>query len=503
MNLDLDLILGLLIWTIISPVAFPLILIGLLHKFSSLLMAKLLYRRSGYVVSSFNCLDALEYTRKDRGIIGYALRFENSVKGRRLDIAKFRHHFAETFINNGKCKNYPVFYTKFVPVLGYMYKVANLKENLDLCKSIKEDRILEGETENEALSRAMRQNTHFHTRSTQWEIILLRVDVKSDFIIFKFHHALADAYSVRSLLDVLGGTEAPYLVKDFNMGFFQSVKACIKGVTEFARILNVGLVDWFPTGLNARCGTTTLFSKTTVETWKLKEICKNTNSSFLSVITSLHLWSMRNNSAWLEKLDIPENISPHAIITFPQALPGHPVIRSKGRDCCNHMCLGLIKLPIEEDPNPIQILGRVQFLYENYLDSEAPQAIHLMLKTIGMLIPFYWGEWLSKLFAKQPLFETMVNPFPFWETKYQLLGMNLENIYFLCSSPSPIYSNGTLITPLTRGDKTDVTVHASGEVFCSQDEIDEHVAGNLVTGLEIFLMESRKYKARNTSISYG
>lgn len=223
MFLDHNLIIGLILWLIILPVAGPIFLFCFLWKCISLAVAKFRYSKSKHIFKPLNFMDSFLHARENGGIIGCAIRLENNpMTSAKLDVQEFRNHFLTTFINNGNKEKYPYFYTRSVSVFGFMYAVANLEQNIDLNHHIREMPVLEDESENAGLRRIMSDNSNFHSDSIRWEIIILRGMI-NEFIIFKFHHAHLDGYSLRCLLDKLCGNESHYSVKGWKGGFLYKV----------------------------------------------------------------------------------------------------------------------------------------------------------------------------------------------------------------------------------------------------------------------------------------
>lgn len=142
----------------------------------------------------------------------------------KINLIKFRELFKEKFLTNQRDS---IFYKTVLQFWGYGYTRPVSKIDLNL--HIREVRSVQGEGFNATLNRLWNDMTSMQENwatSPPWEILVCNdiQGVPGSMIVIKIHHALADGYSMVSIIDQLTGNRSPYIVKPWVLSPWRKVR---------------------------------------------------------------------------------------------------------------------------------------------------------------------------------------------------------------------------------------------------------------------------------------
>ncbi|XP_035709553.1 uncharacterized protein LOC118436172 [Folsomia candida] len=490
---------GIIIWLLVFPfVAFSVIFLACWKSFV-LLYIKLKYKDGTRLFDSLGFMDATFVTNDNDFVCMIAYAF---VSDELINLVKLRAHFDDTFIKDGKDSKFPVFHSTFATVLGYKFR---MRVPLDLNRHIREEEYDEDtgtETENEAINRIANDKSNLQGPVPKWEIVLLHHTQKGrSTMILKMSHGLVDAYSVRNLVGILTNNKPTYRIPDsakprgllYKTKIFAKLPVLVWNYMKHMKTLNMNIHPYHPVEdkRSVHPPLKPVWSKTTLDFRKLRQIWKQTGCRISPILMSLHASTIRKTLIKLGKWD-GDYARSDGPLSCPLPAPNHPADQG---NFCTHVSLCTIGIPLRESSR-LKQLQTIHDRVEDFEKSEFSSAIMLMK---NMFLDFFIPNFLvDKVKIDENAYATTFNPFIFSPLEYNILGARVTNLYFLVHVEGNMGYRGAILTPLTRGDQVDISVFLYDEAFRSMDDADLYTK-ILHEELELLVKELEKTH-RNGSI---
>ncbi|CAL8143426.1 unnamed protein product [Orchesella dallaii] len=350
---------------------------------------------------------------------------------------------------------------------------------MDITEHVVERRMEEGEIWEEFLVKWMLEK--WKDLKPCWEMVLIPLASNGEErertgIGFKIHHAFADGYSLLHILDKLTGCQSPYLVKDFEKGWF---------FTQMRQILEVPLnmgvfggggsasknpfpvkVNFTPEGKHIR---EFQVSFTTVKLEDVKRIRRKYGVKLASVLLTIMTGAMRRYALEVEgREEIPEEFLGALTLPWPKHPTRQPGTRNKDK-LCNHWVTAFLKLPLKENNPELRIklidAGIRLWQEELGLDKFTGRVMHPMM----WVVPRVMGEDAVGLDTGSGGGLTSIVG---GEQGYSLLGKNVTNIYPWIALPDNTPFTGLNCFTFAEGGKLNLTFGAHPSVFKIQENLN-------------------------------
>ncbi|XP_035706562.1 uncharacterized protein LOC118435176 [Folsomia candida] len=370
-----QIIAGIIIWLIVSPfVALTVIFLSCWKSFVFLYI-KLKYKGETSLFDQMTFTDATFVANGNDFVCMIAYAF---VSDEKINLVKLRAHFEDTFIKHGKSSQFPIFHSTFATVLGYSFRT---RVPLDLNRHIREEEFDEGaaaETENEALSRVAHEKSNLQGQVPKWEIVLLHYTQKGrSTMILKMSHGFVDAYSVRTLVGILTNNKATYRVPDaakprgllYKAKIFAKLPVLILNYVRHIKTLNLHVHPYRPIGDKRSDLLKPVWSKTTLDFRKLRQIWKQTEYRISAIFMSFHASTIRKTFVKLGKWDAV-CVRSDGPLSCPILAPNHPADQGH---FCTHVSLCTIDIPLRES-NRLKQLQTIHDLLVDFEKSEISSA---------------------------------------------------------------------------------------------------------------------------------